>query len=152
MAVLATYVNATQFTIEGEYDHEFPIGRRLLLFQGVAGSVKTTVADATYDAGSDLTSVTTKHAVVLSTLVSVKRGPSDPTSVGGHGHTSDDDGGFMPSSQLSSYDVDDIIGGFESASSVLTMDTGAVLGYIQKLERNVRELRDDVESLNILLG
>jgi len=108
--ILATYVDSTHFTIEGEHTAEFPAGRAVTLYQGNYATATTSVVSSSYSATSGLTTVAIKGAVCLTYLVSVKRGPSDPTSMGRHGHTSESDAGYGPFSRASDAQMDRLLG------------------------------------------
>lgn len=108
MATIATYVSSSSFTIEGEYDHEYPAGRKLKLLMGVDGTDYVVVTSSSYASGTGLTTVNVSPSTVTSNLVAIERGASSPASVGHHEHTGADDGKYMPASALSEAQKDQI--------------------------------------------
>lgn len=100
MAILATYINTSSFSIEGEHDAEFEIGRGIRLNQGVAGYADVSVLSAIYSAGTDLTTINVVPASCVSTLVSITRGAISAGSAGAHYHTGHGDGGPIPASSI----------------------------------------------------
>lgn len=116
MAVLATYISSTQFSIDGEHDQEYEGGRRIRLLQGLSGNVDVTTTVAAYDSGNDRTIITVTPAYVQAALTSIRRGASSANSVGHHSHTGHGDGGPLPSIALSAtqisrlQDIADLVG------------------------------------------
>jgi len=109
MGIPATFISSTQFSIEGEFDHEYPWGRKLTPNQGADGTPDVYVIAAEYDAEDDLTLITVDEAVLTANLVDIKKGVGDKTSVGIHLHTGKDDAGYIPASQFSAEDVEKLI-------------------------------------------
>lgn len=107
MSIPAEYVSTTQFIVAGEYDNEYPVGRRIEVNLGIDGVDYSHVTAASYNATNDETTVTLNDAILTSNLVSIKRGVGDKTSLGLHYHTDDDgDSGYIPASALSEAQVE----------------------------------------------
>lgn len=105
MAILATYMTSSQFSIDGEHDQEFEAGRRIRLLQGESGNVDVTTTSAAYDSGNDRTVITVAPSNVASSLATIKRGPGGGNSSGEHGHSGRGDGGFIAAALLSSTNI-----------------------------------------------
>jgi len=55
MSIPAEYVSTTQFIVAGEYDNEYPVGRRIEVNLGIDGVDYSHVTAASYSAGNDET-------------------------------------------------------------------------------------------------
>jgi hypothetical protein len=109
--MIATYVNADQFTVTGDELDNFPIGLRLLFDLGEDGQLNTDVTASVYDADSDITTVTVAASELTENLVAVLRGHSFVDSTNEisnepqHGHSADWDGGERAFGLLTSTSV-----------------------------------------------
>jgi hypothetical protein len=107
MAIPAEYISSNSFSITGEYDGEFPVGKRIEVNQKEDGVARTSAVSSSYDDIEDLTTVEVKHAILTVNLMSIKRGVGDKTSLGLHYHDSDtDDAGFIPASLLTQEQIE----------------------------------------------
>jgi hypothetical protein len=102
MTQLATYVSSSEFYIDSERDQEFEVGRRIALSQGNSGISYVSVLSASYSPSVGRTYVIVTPDSVLSSLVSISRGPSSANSVGEHYHTGHGDGGPVSSASIGS--------------------------------------------------
>lgn len=95
--ILVDYVSTTEFTCndDGDLRYEFPESRKLTAYQDVDGEAVVTVDSSDYDSGTNKTTVTITAALLTENLVSVRTGATDRTSVGEHGHTGPNDGGWI---------------------------------------------------------
>lgn len=110
MSIPATYVSTSSFTVDGEFDGEYPWGRRITVYQGVDGSARSYVISATYSASTDKVTIVIAHSVLTENLTSISRGPGDKKSLGIHYHTSNvDDAGYMPASKISEAQVNALL-------------------------------------------
>jgi hypothetical protein len=106
MGIPATYVSATSFTVEGEYDCEYPEGRVLQANQGIDGIASVSVDSASYDGDTDLTTVAVNESSLTSNLVSIKKGVGDKTSIGKHYHLDNEtDAGKIPAADFTEEQV-----------------------------------------------
>lgn len=103
--MLATYINLTSFSVEGEYDQLFIEGRAVRLMQGEDGPADTYVDSSSYDHETDLTTVVVDDAVVTANLVSVQRGSSSPASLAKHTHPE------IPAAALNQAQINDLLTG-----------------------------------------
>lgn len=112
MAIAATYVSATQFTVSGDRSSYLRKGLRLQLLQGADGIAEATVSGSTYDGETSLTTCSLLHSVLTSNLATIKMGATyaDPDSsssnLAGHRHTSDLDGGLVPAAAMTAEEVE----------------------------------------------
>lgn len=95
--ILADYVSTTEFACndDGDLRYEFPESRKLTLYQGIDGETVATVDTSTYSSTTDKTTVTITSELLTDNLVAVRTGATDRTSVGEHGHTGPNDGGWI---------------------------------------------------------
>lgn len=108
MAIPATYVSDSSFYIDGEYDNEYPVGRKIQANIGVDGTSRSAVASASYNSGTDRTTVVLKSGILTVNLVSISKGVGDATSIGLHYHTGDDDAGAIAGAQLTQEQVEQL--------------------------------------------
>lgn len=101
MAILATYVSGTQFTVSDDRTAYLKHGLRIQALMGVDGTVEGTVDTSSYSAITELTTCTIEESVLTANLATIKRGvtyaDSDSSSgnTGAHFHTDWWDGGPM---------------------------------------------------------
>lgn len=100
MAISATYVSSTSFTVDGDQRELFGEGQQLILLQGVDGETDPTpVASVSYSAGPNETTITIEDSVATANLATVLRGRTKGDSVAKHPHPN------IPASSLSSSEV-----------------------------------------------
>lgn len=108
MAIPATFVSDDSFYIDGEYDNEYPVGRKIQVNIGVDGIARSAVVSASYNATTDRTTVVLKSGILTVNIVSISKGVGDATSIGLHYHTGDDDAGAIAGAQLTQEQVDQL--------------------------------------------
>jgi hypothetical protein len=112
MAIEATYLSATQFTVNEDRTSYLRKGLRLQLLQGVDGIAEATVSDSSYDVGAGLTTCSVSQSVLTTNLATIKLGATyaDPDSsscnLAPHRHTGELDGGLVPAAAMTVADVE----------------------------------------------
>ena len=98
--IAATYLNANQFAVSGDYTAHFIVDRAVLCDCGVDGEIKRLVESSAFGAGATTVTLKTDGTRPLtSNLTDVKWTIVKPGAVGNislHGHEDDDDGGPLP--------------------------------------------------------
>ena len=94
MAITATYVSATSFTVAGDLSSEIVTGMRIKAYCGVDGTRYGTVTTSVYTALTTV-ALSLDSGVLTSNLVSVLHGNDKPSSLAEHGHTGQADGGAL---------------------------------------------------------
>ena len=120
MGIPATYISSNSFSVDGEVDGDYPIGRKVILSMGVDCVLDTGVASATYSMSDDWTVVVVADSIVTSKLVSIEQGTGDAVSVGWHYHTGKRDAGYIPASRFTDDQVTQILGLFTTTSTTTT--------------------------------
>ena len=105
MAIAAVYISATQFSVVGEHTSDFQPGQKVQLINIGGSSWVATVSGVTFSAQSNASTVTVAPAVVAPTLSQIKLGLTYALATGLHFHHDDNDGGSIPSSDLSEAQV-----------------------------------------------
>ena len=98
MAISATYVDGSTFTVSGDKTGEFVQDRRVKANCETDGDKYSSVKSSSYDGGSDATTVSLEDSVLTSNLVEVWFGMVAPGSTGSlplHTHASGDQGGSL---------------------------------------------------------
>lgn len=109
----ATYVDQSTFVTTGDLRHVFRVDRRLRAEIGEDDKPKSHITGASYDSGSDETSVNLYDDILTDSLDWVQVGVHSSGQDGGlplHDHSSDEQGGEVKSQQITSGIIDTRIG------------------------------------------
>jgi len=98
MAITATYVSTTSFTVSGDLTGQFVVGVRVQADCGTDGTFYGTVSESSYASGTGLTTVTVSldSGSLTANLTGVLHGNDIPASLVNHGHGNQGDGGTLP--------------------------------------------------------
>lgn len=80
MALAATYIDGSQFTVAGDKTEEFAQNRRVRADCGADGDKFSSVSSSSYDGGSNKTTVVLNESVLTSNLAQVWFGIVGPQS------------------------------------------------------------------------
>ncbi len=112
MAISATYISGTQFTVSGDKTANLPQTLRILFLMGIDGTVEGTVNEASYDSGANNTTVTITESVLTENLTHIKVGSiyaddaNSSSNLPPHAHTSVTSGGGIPAAAMSQAEID----------------------------------------------
>jgi len=83
MAITATYVSGTSFTVSGDHTGELRPSLRLQALMGVDGTVEATVDTSSYSGGTGLSTCTVLESVLTENLATIKLGYTYADGTGG---------------------------------------------------------------------
>lgn len=136
---IANHIDANTLWISGEHNVEFPYGRRVLIVQGPYGSVWTTVYFSYYDSDNARTVIALIDPVVTEAITFLYRGVGSPLTIATHFHTSNDDGGWMPASQMNEEDTADHA---ENVQTEMLLRIAGLQSQINHLTKRISELEN----------
>lgn len=122
MSIPATFINDSQFSVDGNQVETFRIGTRIVCQQGVDGELLTDVSVVIYNAGDDETVITTELSQLTANLTTVLRGwtfvdtANEQSNLAKHDHSEDFEGGEQAFS------------GFTDANKVTRLNSMASVG------------------------
>lgn len=106
MAITATYVTATEFSVSGDRTSYLKKGLPIQFIQGADGTAESAVVSSSYDSGTDTTICTVAEAVITVNLATIKTGATyadtdhSSSNLARHGHTDPFDGGYIPAATM----------------------------------------------------
>ena len=74
MAITATYISATEFSVPGDRTPYLKKGLAIQLIQGVDGTAESAVLSSSYNPATDITTCTVAEAVISVNLATIKTG------------------------------------------------------------------------------
>lgn len=128
---MASYVNESQFEVDGDHIDDLPSGLRVLLTQGDDGDIITDILSSIYDAEEDVTMVTVDTSDLTANLAELFVGHTFVDSVNErsnqarHFHTASWDGG---EAAFGGFTDSDIVDNLNIAGSVSALIVNYLIG------------------------